>query len=53
MTMTYPALGDARRVFWLVDAGKEDVVQKLLARDPSIPAGRVDAADASVISAAG
>jgi 6-phosphogluconolactonase len=51
MTMTYPALGDARRVFWLVDAGKEDVVGKLLAHDRSIPAGRVDAADASVITA--
>ena len=53
MTMTYPALGDARGVFWLVDARKEDVVEKLFAHDPSIPAGRVDAADASVIRAAG
>jgi 6-phosphogluconolactonase/glucosamine-6-phosphate isomerase/deaminase len=51
MTMTYPALRDALKVLWLVDAGKEDVVEKLLAHDPSIPAGRVDAADASVISA--
>jgi 6-phosphogluconolactonase len=50
MTMTYPTLGDARRVLWLVDGGKEDVVEKLLARDPSIPAGRVDADDASVIT---
>ncbi len=50
MTMTYPTLDAARRVFWLVDAGKDDVVEKLLARDPSIPAGRVDAPDATVIS---
>jgi len=50
MTMTYPQLDAAHRVFWLVDAGKDDVVAKLLERDPSIPAGRVDAADAIVIS---
>jgi 6-phosphogluconolactonase len=51
MTLTFPALADARRIFWLVDsAGKEDVVDELLARDPSIPAGRVEAADALVVS---
>jgi hypothetical protein len=50
MTMTYPALVGARRAVWLVDAGKEEVVEKLLARDPSIPAGRVDVPDASVIT---
>jgi 6-phosphogluconolactonase/glucosamine-6-phosphate isomerase/deaminase len=50
MTMTYPALAGARRVAWLVDAGKEEMVEKLLARDPSIPAGRVDVPDASVIT---
>jgi 6-phosphogluconolactonase/glucosamine-6-phosphate isomerase/deaminase len=50
MTMTYPQLDAARRVFWLVDAGKDEVVAKLLERDPSIPAGRVDAPDAIVIS---
>ena len=50
MTMTYPQLDAAHRVFWLVDAGKDDVVAKLLERDPSIPAGRVDAADTIVIS---
>jgi 6-phosphogluconolactonase/glucosamine-6-phosphate isomerase/deaminase len=51
MTMTYPALAAARRVFWLVDAGKDDIIGKLLAHDPSIPAGRVEASDALVISA--
>jgi 6-phosphogluconolactonase len=50
MTMTYPQLDSARCAFWLIDAGKDDVVEKLLARDPSIPAGRVDAADAIVIA---
>jgi 6-phosphogluconolactonase len=53
MTMTYPQLDAARQVFWLVDSGKEDVVAKLLARDPSIPAGRADAPDAIVISVRG
>jgi 6-phosphogluconolactonase len=51
MTLTYPALADARRVFWLV-AGedKRDALDKLLAGDPSIPAGRVEAEDALVLT---
>jgi 6-phosphogluconolactonase len=51
MTLTYPALADARRVFWLV-AGedKRDALDKLLAGDPSIPAGRVEAQDAVVLT---
>ena len=51
MTLTYPALADARRVFWLV-AGedKRDALDKLLAGDPSIPAGRVRARDAVVLT---
>ena len=51
MTLTYPALADARSVFWLV-AGedKRDALAKLLAGDPSIPAGRVEAADGLVLA---
>jgi 6-phosphogluconolactonase len=51
MTLTYPALANARQVFWLV-AGedKRDALDKLLAGDPSIPAGRVEATDALVLS---
>jgi 6-phosphogluconolactonase/glucosamine-6-phosphate isomerase/deaminase len=51
MTLTYPALADARSVFWLV-AGedKRDALDKLLAGDPSIPAGRVEAPDAVVLA---
>jgi 6-phosphogluconolactonase len=51
MTLTYPALADARRVFWLV-AGedKRKAVAHLLAGDPAIPAGRVEAADAVVLA---
>jgi len=42
MTLTYPALNDARRIIWLVTGpDKRDPLQKLLAGDDSIPAGRV------------
>ena len=42
MTLTYPALASARRILWLVTgADKRDPLAKLLAADPSIPAGRV------------
>jgi 6-phosphogluconolactonase len=42
MTLTYPALDDARQVLWLVTgAEKREPLAKLLAADPSIPAGRV------------
>jgi 6-phosphogluconolactonase len=51
MTLTYPQLAAARRVFWLVDSeGKEEALDELLAGDPSIPAGRVDAPEALVLS---
>ena len=42
MTLTYPALNDARKVLWLVTgAEKREPLAKLLAGDESIPAGRV------------
>lgn len=42
MTLTYPALNEARRVVWLVTGpDKQEPLQKLLAGDASIPAGRV------------
>jgi 6-phosphogluconolactonase len=42
MTLTYPALNTARQILWLVTgAAKRDPLAKLLAADPSIPAGRV------------
>jgi 6-phosphogluconolactonase len=42
MTLTYPALEDAREIVWLV-AGteKRDALARLLARDTSIPAARI------------
>jgi 6-phosphogluconolactonase len=42
MTLTYPALEAARRIVWLVTGpDKPEALQKLLAGDESIPAGRV------------
>ena len=42
MTLTYPALAEARQIIWLVTGEeKRDPLQKLIAADPSIPAGRV------------
>jgi 6-phosphogluconolactonase len=51
MTLTYPALAAARRVFWLVAGEKTGhALSRLLAGDPSIPAGRVQARDPLVIA---
>ena len=42
MTLTYPALAEAREIIWLVTGEeKRDPLRKLIAADPSIPAGRV------------
>lgn len=42
MTLTYPALDRASTVVWIVScAGKASMVERLLAADPTIPAGRV------------
>jgi 6-phosphogluconolactonase len=50
MSLTYSALGDARRVLWLVTGeDKGEALARLLAGDRSIPAGRVEARDALVV----
>jgi 6-phosphogluconolactonase len=42
MTLTYRALAEARQIVWLVTGEeKRGPLQKLIAADPSIPAGRV------------
>lgn len=42
MTLTYPAIDQARQIVWLVTGpDKVEPLQKLLAGDESIPAGRV------------
>jgi 6-phosphogluconolactonase len=51
MTLTYPALAEARRVLWLVTGpDKREPLQKLLAGDESIPAGRVRNENAIVVA---
>ena len=43
MTLTYPALDEARQIVWLVTGPKKrEPLKKLLAGDASIPAGRVE-----------
>jgi len=44
MTLTYPALGRADQLLWLVTgADKQDALRRLLTGDETIPAGRVQA----------
>jgi 6-phosphogluconolactonase len=51
MTLTYPALNEARRIVWLVTGpDKGDALQKLLAGDESIPAARVHNDDITVVA---
>jgi 6-phosphogluconolactonase len=51
MTLTYPVLDRARRVVWIVaGSSKTDALARLLARDTSIPAGRVMGADQLVLA---
>jgi len=51
MTLTYPALAEARQVVWLVTGPKKvEALQKLLAGDTSIPAGRVENPRMTVIA---
>ena len=52
MTLTYPELHRVRRLLWVVTGEKKvDALRKLLARDPSIPAGRVQPDGDSLILA--
>ncbi|MGN6557174.1 MAG: 6-phosphogluconolactonase [Solirubrobacterales bacterium] len=51
MTLTFPALNEARRIVWLVTGpDKVEPLQKLLAGDESIPAGRVRNDNAIVVA---
>jgi 6-phosphogluconolactonase len=51
MTLTYPALSAARQIVWLVTGEeKREPLTKLLAADPSIPAGRVENNQMTVVA---
>jgi 6-phosphogluconolactonase len=51
VSLTYPALAAANHIAWFaVGADKAEPLRKLLASDPSIPAGRVEANDEMVFA---
>ena len=51
MTLTFPELARIRSLFWLVTGEeKREALGRLLAGDPTIPAGRVQARDPIVIA---
>ncbi|MGA0122726.1 MAG: 6-phosphogluconolactonase [Gaiellales bacterium] len=51
MTLTYPALARTRLLLWLVTGeDKREMLERVLAGDPAIPAGRVEA-PASIVLA--
>jgi 6-phosphogluconolactonase len=51
MTLTYPALARADELLWLVSGeDKQEPLAKLLAGDRSIPAGRVQAGQSTVLA---
>jgi len=51
MTLTYPALAEARGIVWLVTgAEKRETLPRLLAGDRSIPAGRVENANMTIVA---
>jgi 6-phosphogluconolactonase len=52
MTLTYPELGRVRRLLWIITGEeKREPLAKLLARDRSIPAGRVEPSGDSLVLA--
>jgi len=51
MTLTYPALARADEILWLISGDdKRQALAKLLASDPSIPAGRVTASHQTILA---
>ena len=52
MTLTYPELARVRTLLWIITGEeKREPLAKLLARDPSIPAGRVEPSGESLVLA--
>ncbi len=51
MTLSFPALDRARQILWLVTGdSKQEMLARLLAADPTIPAGRVRQQQAVVLA---
>ena len=51
MTVTYPTLAAARKIVWLITGDdKQDALAKLRDGDESIPAGRVERANATIVA---
>ena len=51
MTLTYPGLARADEIMWLISGeDKREPLAKLLAGDPSIPAGRVQAKRSTILA---
>jgi 6-phosphogluconolactonase len=51
MTLTYPALGRADEVMWLISGeDKREPLTRLLAGDTTIPAGRVEAKHSTILA---
>ena len=50
MTLTYPILNSSKKILWIVTgAEKQEMVQRLLKQDASIPAGSVNQANALLL----
>ncbi len=51
MTLTYPGLERAKQILWLITGSdKREALGKLLANDPSIPAGRVQVERSTIMA---
>lgn len=51
MTLTYPVINRARNILWLISGkDKAGMLQRLIAQDPSIPAGRVSQDQAAIFT---
>jgi len=51
MTLTYPMIDRSRQLLWLITGdSKVEALEKLLAGDPSIPAGRIRAAKSLIVA---
>ena len=50
MTLTYPALAGAQRTLFAVSgAGKDDIVRRLAAEDPALPASFAGGTDRAIV----